>query len=498
MLKATLLVGLAAGACAGPRKSTKSPWVYAEKVALANGVLPGVRHVSYAYDWTEAFFPNFVDQFNWVGKTSADTYQQRYLVNNASWGGPGSPIFFYCGNEGFIELFANNTGLVWELAPAYKALVVFAEHRYYGLSMPFGNASYEPSNLGPLSIEQALADYANLVASLKANLSAQSSPVIAFGGSYGGMLAAWQRMRYPHLFAGAIASSAPILQIPGVMDPRAYNHIITDDFLASSPAAPAVVAGAFAYMLGATATDWATITSSLKLCGTINNIDDLYNAVYYISGALGFMAMADYPYPTSFLGPMPAYPVAAAAEFLNDASAPPTGLLSQVAAGVLSIFYNYTGQAGQCFNTSVTDPPGLQGNGWGVQCCKEVVQPIGTYGLPSDFFWPAPFDEEDFIRSCKEQFDGLTPRPNAQLRFYGDAQLRGASNMFLSSGSLDPWFSGDVVMNSTKTAGDVTVFIIEGGAHHLDLRSSNPADPPSVTLARQLQRAAMDRWIAAY
>ena len=57
--------------------------------------------------------------------------------------------------------------------------------------MPFGNKSYESPQIDFLTSEQALADYAYLVSFIKKQNGAENSPVVAFGGSYGGMLSAW-------------------------------------------------------------------------------------------------------------------------------------------------------------------------------------------------------------------------------------------------------------------------------------------------------------------
>lgn len=61
------------------------------------------------------------------------------------------------------------------------------QHRFYGESLPFGKDSYKSAEtLGYLNSQQALADYAVLIRSLKHNLSSNASPVLVFGGSYGG------------------------------------------------------------------------------------------------------------------------------------------------------------------------------------------------------------------------------------------------------------------------------------------------------------------------
>jgi hypothetical protein len=62
-----------------------------------------------------------------------------------------------------------------------------------------------------LTTEQALADLASIhsIVSSAYSLTA-ANPWVSFGGSYAGALSAWLRQKYPTLFVGAVASSAPV------------------------------------------------------------------------------------------------------------------------------------------------------------------------------------------------------------------------------------------------------------------------------------------------
>jgi hypothetical protein len=90
-------------------------------------------------------------------------------------------MLLYVGSEEDITKFWSNTGFVTDkLARDLGGLLVFAEHRYYGKSLPFGDSSFTNANLAFLSAEQALADLSVLVPEVRRSFGASGCPVIGF------------------------------------------------------------------------------------------------------------------------------------------------------------------------------------------------------------------------------------------------------------------------------------------------------------------------------
>ena len=85
------------------------------------------------YPVEEHIFNATIDHFNYQ-PTKPATFGLRYYVNREQWAGAekAGPVFFYAGNEADIFTFVNNSGFMFEAAKEFGAMVVFAEHRYYG------------------------------------------------------------------------------------------------------------------------------------------------------------------------------------------------------------------------------------------------------------------------------------------------------------------------------------------------------------------------------
>ncbi|GAA51984.1 dipeptidyl peptidase 2, partial [Clonorchis sinensis] len=256
----------------------------------------------------EQYFTQRVDHMNF--QPANITYRMRYLYED-KWYKSGGPIFFYCGNEGDIFGFWNNSGFIFHLASKMDAMVVFAEHRYYGKSLPFKNSFSQPY-IQFLSIEQTLADYANLIQHLKEKYGRDNTAVIAFGGSYGGMLAAYMRASYPHLVAGAIASSAPVNWVAGLGNIHQFFEHVTDDYNQVNPQCVARVKNAYDLLERMVMEDiraLASISKQMKLCKPMHTIFDFVWMLKWSRNAFVMMTMLDYPTDNTFISQLPAYPV---------------------------------------------------------------------------------------------------------------------------------------------------------------------------------------------
>ena len=138
---------------------------------------------------------------------SDGTFSLRYWFD-ATYYKPGGPVIVLQSGEtsGTDRLPYLQKGILHELAVATNGIGVVLEHRYYGTSIPTTDFSTE--NLRFLTTDQALADQAyfskNVVfAGLEdCNLTAPSTPHIAYGGSYAGAFVAFLRKAYPEVYWG--------------------------------------------------------------------------------------------------------------------------------------------------------------------------------------------------------------------------------------------------------------------------------------------------------
>lgn len=452
-----------------------------------HGVLDYTSQIDITYK--TLYFEQQIDHFGFLEN---GTFKQRYLVSEQHWHQKGGPILFYTGNEGDITWFCNNTGFMWDVAEELGAMLVFAEHRYYGDSLPFGLDSYsDGKHLNYLTSEQALADFAVLIRELKRTvLGAEQSPVIAVGGSYGGMLSAWMRMKYPNVVVGALAASAPIWQFPDMVPCGNFYKIVTEDFARSGLNCADNIRRSWKAIdnISTTESGLPWLSRIFSLCLPLKK-EDLAGFKSWLQETWVNLAMVDYPYEANFLQPLPRWPIPVVCKHLRlDSTASDKQLLHGVSQAV-RVYYNYTGNA-PCLNTSQTATGNLGFIGWYYQACTEMVMPMCTDGV-NDMFEPQEWNFPAFSEECNKLF-GVRPRPDWAQTVYGGFDIASHSNIIFSNGGLDPWSSGGVTKNISDS---LVAIVIPDGAHHLDLRYNNEFDPESVLKARAMEVDYFKQWI---
>ncbi|CAI5447336.1 unnamed protein product [Caenorhabditis angaria] len=456
------------------------------------------------YKYREEYVKVPIDHFTY--RTDFE-FNLRYLINTDSFK-KGGPILLYTGNEGKIEDFAENTGFMFDLAPELNAAVVFVEHRFYGKSKPFGNEIYSTiENLGYLSTSQALADFALTVQHLKNGKTIpgadKNTPVIAFGGSLGGMLAAWFRIKYPHIVDGAIASSAPVVVYP---DSNATESamIETRAFVDSGCNRKAIERSwKILDKLAKTKAGRTKLNKIFRLDpkkSLLLKEKDVEALKGFIDGTMFSMSMVNYPYPNSFLSKLPGWPLKQVCKKIRKIEPSDEKTMEQLYS-IVNLYHNYTGdKAHFCVNSENCGGSSEDDLGWPFQACTEVILPMCSKGPPNDFFWKTcPVSMKKRFEGCNSTFGsiGYTKRmlrPNSLALNYGSSKFSTATNIIFSNGYLDPWSAyGYSKKNVLK--GPIKSIILKTGAHHYDLRGADKLDTKEVKQVRIFEKNEIKKWI---
>ncbi|KAK1375715.1 lysosomal Pro-X carboxypeptidase-like [Heracleum sosnowskyi] len=430
---------------------------------------------TYLYDQT-------LDHFNY-NPQSYTTFKQRYDLNFKHWGGSrkNAPIFAFLGAEAPLGRHPR-VGYMTENAPRFRALQVYIEHRFYGESNPLGSMKKSLENTtirGYFNSAQALADYAEILIYLKDKLSAHNSPIIVVGASYGGMLAAWFRLKYPHVVHGALASSSPILYFDDITSDDAYFEAVSKDFWEVSESCYRTIQKSWLEIdkIASKPHGLAFLSKKFKTCKQLRDSEELK---YYLSSMYAGAAQYDAP---------PTYPVTQVCGGINGA---PNGtdILGRIISGIDA----YSDKKCHDTDDTLSDESDM---GWNWQTCTELVIPI-AYG-DHTMFPPSNFSLSEWSKDCRRSF-GVEPRPHWITTYYGGQDIKlvlkkFASNIIFTNGLRDPYSTGGVLQNISDS---LVAVVTTNGSHCLDILSSQPDDPEWLVTQRKTVFHILEGWIKEY
>uniref|UniRef100_A0A1I7XBE3 Lysosomal Pro-X carboxypeptidase n=1 Tax=Heterorhabditis bacteriophora TaxID=37862 RepID=A0A1I7XBE3_HETBA len=447
------------------------PVTWMSKTTLSEKLTPAKQ---LKYTWSEEWLDNVpVDHFSFANKDSFKLRQDNEIRLIRKYNSSLTQTilskmvryyFILVMKESLKDLQRTLLGFMWDIAPELGATVVFAEHRFYGKTQPYRNESYSSTDkLGYLSSEQALADFVLLIDYLKEERipGASRSPVIALGGSYGGMLAAWMRIKYPHKVVGAIAASAPVFwffdsHVPeDIYDKNASTSSFLDFTLL-------ICAGYVLDLLsekdvGRLAWRWTQFRQKDELQTTCSHCDILvfqhaslltprcqFTRIQLIKSSIFIIIIR---------------------EIL------PLCVRIQLSAKEHSL-HLATLWAGH----------GNPVPKWSCRC-------VAVAGLMI-FSGRIVLLQSKF---SKIGFDRSMLREHWASDNYGTI-FPSASNIVFSNGFLDPWSGGGWSLKPKINRSLISI-ILKDGAHHYDLRGSHPQDTDEVKKIRETEKNYIKRWI---
>ncbi|XP_025423599.1 putative serine protease K12H4.7 [Sipha flava] len=472
--------------------------VYSLKKILVGVGEPNTPENKNVNDVKDKWFIQKLDHFN---PTDGRTWKQRYQVNFKYYKANG-PVFLMIGGEGEMSAKWMYSGAWIEYAKEMNALCLQLEHRYYGKSHPTEDMSTK--NLVYLSSEQALADLAEFIVNIKNTYSIPNSAKwVAFGGSYPGSLAAWLRMKYPHLLHAAVSSSGPLL---AKIDFKEYFEVVENALATYKPECVSQIKLANQMINDFLQSDekLKIIEQKFKLCKPLDkyNKKDVSNLFETLAG--NFADIVQYNKDNRFYlnSERSSITLETLCDIMVDNSI--TSSLDRYALvnnKLLSVNnlscteHTYSSVINSYSNTSWNSEAAAGGRQWTYQTCTE----FGFYQTSSqnDHTFGNQFPVNFFIDMCTDIFGDLygsellSNAVNRTNMMYGELNIREGRVIYVH-GSVDPWHA--LGITHTKVKDNVAIFI-QGTAHCANMYPPASTDLPQLKKARTLIRAFLNEWL---
>lgn len=437
--------------------------------------------------------------------TNLRMWRQRYFVNRTHWKSEDGPVFVLIGGEGPdnpMWLVADTEIMI--NARKYNALVFTLEHRFYGKSHPTEDLSVE--NLKYLSSQQALADLAYFHDHVSSMYKlTDKNKWIAVGGSYSGNLAAWFRIKYPHLAVGAVASSAPVR---AELDFTQYLDVVSASLeYAGGAACVAAVREANKQFATFTtsAEGWKTLESLFKVSPPLTNENDLQNLAQSLAG--NFMDIVQYNKDnTAFEGRVLPDTIEGLCQVMKDTKL--GNELARYAAinkhllafnNETTLDVNYDSFIREMRNTSWDGPASDGGRQWTFQTCSQFAyfQTTDSPDQPFGTFFPLKFSVQQCMDIYGPQFnqDAILSAVEWSNTYYGgkDITSSSASNIVFPNGSIDPWHALGITTSFSSKS--LEAIFITGTAHCANMYPPRDSDVAELKEARVKISNMIGKWL---
>ncbi|KAK2846863.1 hypothetical protein Q5P01_009862 [Channa striata] len=453
-----------------------------------------VQAVERGVVFEEQWFTQKLDHFNGA---DSRVWKQRYFVNEAFYK-PGGPVFLMIGGEGPANQAWMEYGTWLIYAKKLGALCLMLEHRFYGKSHPTVDLSTD--NLRFLSSRQALTDLAHFRTVIAEARGLTNRKWVAFGGSYPGSLAAWFRLKYPHLVYASVATSAPIYAEVNFPE---YLEVVWRSLASVNPECPLLVQKAsdtLAERLKDPKT-YDNITKDFNLCSKLQ-IQTETDSAYFLEELAGnFMDVVQYNEDNrGFEGAIGSnITIKVLCGLMSDTSlGEPYDRYAAVARLMMETYSmkcldaSFKTYLRDMTNTSWEGPAAGGGRQWVYQTCTEFgfYQSTDSPNQPFTGF-PLPYHVKqcaDFYNVSAEELAESVAQTN---EYYGAYDIHSTRIVF-PNGSIDPWHALGITKNITR---DLPAIFIKGTAHCANMYPARSDDLPQLVLARDRIFLLLQQWL---